>query len=106
LRFFRLGALSPRERVLYYYWSILRRADKQGYPRRRHQTPQEYRVTLEPELSEAQPELVALTQAFEEARYSQHAVEPEQDRRVRTHWERVKAALQALEQAQDKWKKA
>lgn len=99
LRFFRLGALSPRERVLYYYLSVLRRADKQGYPRRGHQTPQEYRLTLEPELSEAQPELAALTQAFEEARYSQHTVEPEQDRQVRTHWKRVKAALRALKQA-------
>jgi hypothetical protein len=31
-RFFRLGALSPRERILYYYLSILRRAGRRGFP--------------------------------------------------------------------------
>jgi len=31
-----------------------------------------------------------------EARYSQRAIEPDQDLNVRTNWERVKAALRAL----------
>lgn len=100
-RFFRLGVLSPRERVLYYYLSILRRAGKQGFPRRRAQTPREYYEALEPNLPQAQGEMEALTQAFVEARYSQHEVESEQDRRVRAHWERIKAALRALKRRQE-----
>jgi hypothetical protein len=100
-RFFRLGALSPRERVLYYYLSILRRAGKQGFPRRHHQTPREYYAALEPDLPQAQDEMEALTEAVMEARYSRHEVEPEQARWVRTNWERVKAALRTLKRQRD-----
>jgi len=96
--FFRLGALPPRERVLYYYLSILRRAGQQGFPRRRDQTPYEYDATLGPNLPEAQQEMALLTQAFVEARYSRQAIEPDHARRARTAWQWVKAALHALKQ--------
>jgi len=96
-RFFRLGALSARERVLYYYLSILRRAGQQGRPRQRHQTPYEYAETLTPHLPQDQGEMDALTQAFVEARYSAHPVALDQERRVRDVWRRVKAALRALQ---------
>jgi hypothetical protein len=95
-RFFRLGALSPRERILYYYLSIVERARRQGYPRRSSETPYEYEATLGPKLPEAQQEMTSLTQAFVEARYSRRAFDREQDRRVRVIWKRVRAALQAL----------
>ena len=95
-RFFRLGALPARERVLYYYLSILRRAEQQGRPRQRHQTPYEYAETLTPHLPQDQGEMDALTQAFVEARYSAHPVALDQERRVRDIWRRVKAALRAL----------
>ena len=100
-RFFRLGALLPRERILYYYLSILRRAERQGFPRQRAQTPHEYHVTLSPHLPQARQEMDLLTQAFVEARYSQHVIEPGQARRVRVDWQRVKAALQALKRKPD-----
>lgn len=95
-RFFRLGALSPRERILYYYLSILRRAGKHGFPRRRGQTPYEYSATLESSLPQAQQEMYLLSQAFVEARYSPHAVDRDRAKRVRADWERVKEALRAL----------
>ncbi len=95
-RFFRLGALPPRERVLYYYLSILRRAGRQGFPRRRAQTPHEYDASLGPHLPEAQQEMSLLTQAFVEARYSRHAIDQERARQVRADWQRVKAGLRAL----------
>lgn len=94
--FFRLGALSPRAQVLYYYLSVLHRAAKQGLPRRPAETPDEYRATLRPNLPEAQGEMDQLTQAFIEARYSRHTIEPDDARHVRSIWQRVKAALQAL----------
>jgi len=101
LRFFRLGALSPRERVLYYYLSILRRAERQGFPRRRAQTPREYDATLGPHLPQARQEMDKLTQAFVEARYSRHAIDQEWTRRVRADWQQVKAALRALKRKAD-----
>jgi hypothetical protein len=94
--FFRLGALSSRDRVLYYYLSVLHRAGQQGFPRRPAETPYEYRATLGPKLPEAQSEMDQLTHAFVEARYSQHAVDREDARRVRVSWQQVKAALRAL----------
>ena len=95
-RFFRLGALSPRERILYYYLSILRRAGRQGFPRRPAQTPHEYEATLSPNLPQAEMEMDVLTQAFVEARYSRQTFDREQARRVRADWQRVKAALRAI----------
>ncbi len=95
-RFFRLGALSPRERIFYYYLSIVERARRQGYPRRDSETPYEYDATLGPKLPEARQELTSLTQAFVEARYSRQTFAQEQERRVHGIWKRVRAALQAL----------
>jgi len=100
--FFRLGALSPRAQVIYYYLSVLRRAAEQGLPRRPAETPNEYRSTLEPKLPEAQGEFDELTYAFVEARYSQHAIEPEDAKHVRSSWQRVKEALQALKRKTEK----
>jgi hypothetical protein len=94
--FFRLGALSSRDRVLYYYLSVLHRAGQQGFPRRPAETPDEYRATLGPKLPEAQGEIDQLTRAFVEARYSRHTVEREDARRARASWQQVKAALRVL----------
>lgn len=96
LRFFRLGALSARERVRYYYLSLLKRAGQKGFPRQRTQTPYEYHAVLEPHLSEAQQELSQITEAFVEARYSAHAIERSQEQQARRTWQQVKAALRAL----------
>jgi hypothetical protein len=93
LGFFRLGALSPRERVYYYYLSILRRAGQVGLERHAAQTPYEYDATLEPHLPDAQEEMQALTRAFVEARYSRRDPDHEQVGRLRGQWERLKAAL-------------
>ncbi len=95
-RFLRLGAQSPRERVLYYYLSTLRRASRIGVPRRHSQTPHEYNLVLGPRLADSEGALAALTEAFVEARYSPHEVERDRERQVRRHWRRVKVALRAL----------
>ena len=95
-RFFRLGALPPRERILYYYLSVLHRAGQRGVPRRHAQTPREYEDALNPRLPEAQQDLAQLTEAFIEARYSLHTFDRKHDQQARAHWKRVRAALQAL----------
>ena len=95
-RFLRLGALSPRERIQYYFLSIVRRAGRRGVPRHAGQTPYEYGACLEPHLADASTEMEALTQAFVEARYSRRPFDREDDRRVRGFWERVRAAVRGL----------
>lgn len=95
-RFFRLGALPPRERVIYYYLSALRRAESVGFGRRSAQTPYEYARILGLRLPENRADLDGLTQAFIEARYSPAPVYSGQADEARTLGERLKAALKAL----------
>jgi hypothetical protein len=90
------GVRSPRERVLYHYLGVLRRAKRRGFPRRAPETPDEYGLVLGPRLLEAQLELDLLTEAFVEAKYSQHEVEPAQVGRARAWGQRIRAALRTL----------
>jgi hypothetical protein len=89
-------ARTSRGRVLRYYLSAVRLASRAGYPRRPPQTPYEYDDDLEPRLPEGGEEMGLLTDAFVEARYSQHAIEPQLARRARAYFRRVRAALRAL----------
>jgi hypothetical protein len=100
-RFFRLGAVSRRERLLYYYLSILRRAARHGYPRVQSDTPYEYETRLGPAISQAEAELDGLTEAFVETRYSTHQVDRKQEERVRADWRKVRAALRALRKSDE-----
>ncbi len=94
--FFRLGALSPRERIVYYYLSILRRAHDAGVGRSASQTPYEYAQFLKRRLAEGHKDLDALTAAFIEARYSPASIDAPSADRVEGVWKRVKAALRRL----------
>jgi hypothetical protein len=98
-RFFRLGARSPREQVMFYYLSTLRRAEMLGAGRRRADTPYEYAQVLGPRLRDHRADLEDLTEAFVEARYSPERVEAEQADQAHTLAERLKAALRALAKA-------
>jgi hypothetical protein len=100
-RFFRLGALSRRERTFYYYLSILRRAARHGYPRDQSQTPYEYDTDLGPNVPQVEVELDRLTDAFVEVRYSEHEVDKEREERVRADWKRIRAALRSLRRRTD-----
>ena len=93
LSFFRLGAAAPRDQVLFYYLSLLRRAGQQGFGRQPPQTPHEYEPVLEKNLPEAAPEAQSLTAAFEETRYSTHPVNAEHAQAARERWQRLRAAL-------------
>ena len=87
---------STRGRVLYYYLNVLRRAAKTGFHRRVSQTPDEFSVILERNLPEAREDMAFLTDAFKEARYSRHEVEPAVVRRARAGWQRIKRELRFL----------
>jgi hypothetical protein len=91
--YFRLGAATPREQVMFYYLSLLRRASERGFGRRPPQSPRDYETVLKENLPDSAPELQALTAAFEETRYSAHPVSPEQAKETRAIWQRVRVAL-------------
>jgi hypothetical protein len=98
-RVFRMGALSPRERVMYYYLGALRRAEKLGFGRRTAETPYEYAQALGPRLQENRGDLDGLTDAFVEARYSPAPVDSDQADQAHTLGDRLRAALRALARA-------
>jgi hypothetical protein len=81
--------------VIFYYLSLLQRAEKSGVPRRQSETPDEYRVALDPLLGPAGEDLAELTQAFLEARYSQRPIEQPDAERVRSRMQRLKLAMPA-----------
>lgn len=94
-RFWNLRRAAPRDQVLYYYLSILRRAGDLGIRRRPSQTPDEYDPVLGTEVSDAEADVHALTEAFDRARYDAGPVDPAQAGAVRAVWERLRAALQS-----------
>jgi hypothetical protein len=93
---FRPGGRSPRERVLFYYRSLLRHAAEQGVPRGPAQTPYEYTASLDAHLPQAEEEVDQLTDAFVEARYSRHEIDRGRVEIVRAAWRRVREALRKV----------
>ncbi len=96
LRFRRTEKPSPRQQVIQYYLSMLRRAGRRGVARQPSQTPGEFDDVLTPRLQEAQADMRNLTDAFVEARYSRREVVPETSARALDNWRRVRAALRRL----------
>ena len=92
-RFLSLRRLSPRERVRYFYVSVLHRSERQGFGRGAGQTPFEYEQVLLRELPDAADEIHELTQHFIEARYTEHAVDEELEQQAQTVWQRLKKIL-------------
>lgn len=92
-RFVRLSALSPRDRVRYFYLSTVRRAGEQGTVRQASQTPVEFLRDLESTWPEAEGDATALTEAFLAARYDRVEISPDTAQETKTVWERVKRAL-------------
>ena len=96
----RLGRLAPRDLVLYFYRSTIRRAAGQGLRRHISQTPYEYRATLAQHLPDIEQELSELTESFVAAQYSPRPVSADDARRVRRPWERVRGRLRGLRDEQ------
>ena len=101
-RFIRVNALPPRERVRYFYLSIVRRATDLGMQRKPSQTPDEYLRDLELALPEAELELEALTHAFIAARYDTADFTPDEAQAVKSTWQRIKQALRGSGVARDR----
>jgi hypothetical protein len=106
-----LRRLSPRQRVIFYYLAMVRRAGESGLARRAAQTPYEYSFSLRQYLSQGPlpaedqetgkdraveqigEDIRSLTDRFVEARYSLHAVSQTEVSFVQRCWERIRKAL-------------
>ena len=98
-RLLRLGGVSRRQRALRHYLSILRRAEREGFPRKRSQTPHEYDRALSSDVPEIDRELKRVTGDFVELRYSTHALERRQEERMRADSRSVRAILRSVRDA-------
>lgn len=92
-RFIRPGQLPPRERVRYFYLSVVRRAGEKGVARGKSETPAEYASDLKDEWPGAEGDIEALTGAFLEARYSRRDFEEEDVNPVKRAWKEVRATV-------------
>jgi hypothetical protein len=90
---FRLGRLNARERILYYYLNILKRAERRKLTRKAHETPYEYEPNLEQAVPDVEAEVQQLTDIFVRARYSREGFDDEQAGLVKQQWQRIRGAL-------------
>ena len=106
--------MSPRQQIIFYYLSVIRRAEESGIPRGSSQTPNEYESGLNAYLTQnldkgdngiedqannrnqqaISPEITIndihkITHQFMEARYSQHPITIDQAGSARNAWERI-----------------
>jgi hypothetical protein len=91
--FSKKGPLSPRDRVIDLYLTLIQIGKENGIQRKAGQTPYQYSQELVRKLPDVTPEVTDLTEAFVEARYSQHPVEEEKISPLHREWERIKNAF-------------
>ncbi len=95
-RYFSLRGMSPRERVRYFYLSVLHRSAREGFGRPPSATPLEYEAMLAERLPEVNDEVHRLSQAFLEARYSEHSITHDDAEVAKGGWQRVRRSLAHL----------
>jgi hypothetical protein len=92
-RRFRLGKMTARQRIIYYYLQTLKSAEKAGFKRRNSQTPAE----LAPQLAEIIPdmneEIDVLTAIFVRARYSRDNYRDNEVFIIKRIWKYVRSEL-------------
>lgn len=92
-RNYRTHPLTPREKIIAFYISLVQLGSERGLDRSPYQTPYQYEDQLVDVLPEVSQELKGLTDTFVEARYSQHPVDEPEVKQAGSFWDRVKEAL-------------
>ena len=90
---FGLGRLSARERILYYYLNILKRAEKRKLVRKASETPFEYEPNLEQAVPDVEAEVHQVTDVFVRARYSREGFDEDEADAIKQQWQRIRKAL-------------
>jgi hypothetical protein len=93
--------LSPRQKVIFYYLALVRRAREAGLPRQENQTPYEYAQDLAKRLSEEKAGVDSMTESFIEARYSRHDIPAKAARRTESIWEAIRRVLKTVRKASE-----
>jgi hypothetical protein len=100
-RLFNLTRMNTREKVIFYYLSLIHLGGERGLERTPAQTPYQYQQALSQVVPEVNNELDGLTGTFVEARYSQHPIAEQNATKAGAFWERIKAVLHAWQKPKD-----
>ncbi len=85
--------MIPRQRILFFYLSLLRRAAEAGTPRSSWETPVEFSRKLRLVIPEENEMVASLTKAFMDARYGLQEMTREDAEKTRTIWVRLTGIL-------------
>jgi hypothetical protein len=88
--------LSPRQKIIFYYLALIRRAKEAGLPRQDDQTPYEYAGYLKSSLKGEKGGVDAMTESFIEARYSRHEIQSKQASRSEMLWGNIRQVLRKV----------
>lgn len=91
--FLRLGNLSPRDQIRYYYLALVHRAGERGIRRGAGQTPLEYARELKETWPESEGEIDDITTAFVTARYSSRPLEKSDALTSKQQWRLLRRRL-------------
>lgn len=94
-RIVNLSKMSPREKVIFYYVSLVHLGGEKGLERKPSQTPLNYQKSLSSVIPEVDPDLQNFTETFLEARYSQHPIEDTNAVFAGSLWEKIKMVLRS-----------
>jgi hypothetical protein len=87
------GEVEGRRTIRAIYQSLLTVTHALGHPRRRGQTPLEYRQALEGVLPNPEAALNTITEGYLQARYGHELPSPEQVERARQAWDQLESTL-------------
>lgn len=93
--------LPPRQKVIFYYLALVRRAREAGIPRQDGQTPYEYARSLGSSLKEEKDRVDAMTESFIEARYSHHDIPAKAARQAESIWEAIRRVLRNVRKSHE-----
>lgn len=88
-----LRSLNHRQRIMFYYFALLRRTRDLGAPRKLWQTPHKYVRDITQIFPDAETEIDGITNAFCEARYTQHIMDDQTARRAQKFWSRLRSSV-------------
>jgi hypothetical protein len=93
--------LHPRDKVVFYYLAMIRRAQENGISRLPSQTPYEYEKVLDKTIPDGSQDFNSITQSFIDARYSLNPIDNEKATLVEKNWERIKNMLRNRSKGSD-----
>lgn len=100
-RIFNLARMNPREKIIYFYLSLIELGGERGIERKPAMTPYQYERQVTRSIPEIDPDLHGLTDTFLEARYSQHNIDQGESDQAGSLWERIKAAIKNWKRGED-----